>query len=78
MVGRSLSQFMMVAITIERFMVITYPQRANLWFIDIRITILCIAVFVITFTLALPRATNGIVIQNAHKGIPNLAELTIL
>lgn len=73
--GRTATQFMTVAVTFERFLVITFPQRSTFWFNGVKTKVLCGVVLLIAILLSIPRSTSRQIIPNQHRDIPNLESL---
>ncbi|CAL8133537.1 unnamed protein product [Orchesella dallaii] len=53
--GRSASTFMAILITMERFLVITFPLQTKQWFTSKKTTLLAIGVILISLLLNIPR-----------------------
>lgn len=62
--SRTASQFITVAITIERFLVITFPFATKDWFTPLKTKLICVLVFLFAFLLAIPRLTSRYVAEN--------------
>lgn len=73
--SRSGSTFTTVVITIERFLMITFPFKANSWFTLRNTHILSFAVFLIASILGFPRFFGYAVMYNEHQDIKSVQDL---
>ncbi|CAL8103656.1 unnamed protein product [Orchesella dallaii] len=77
--GRSGSSFTTVLITVERFLVITFPMRSSTWFTVRKTKLYAVGIFIFAAFNAIPRFTSFVIhpIERYHiaRDIPSLKGL---
>lgn len=73
--ARSLSTYMAILITIERFCIITFPVNANAWFTPARTKIMTLIAVLLAVFLNYPRYASWTLEKNNWRDVKSLQEL---
>lgn len=64
LLGRSGSSFMTILIALERYVVITFPYKAGMWFTHKRVLFSIFSVTIFSVTMGIPRFSSTYVSEN--------------